>query len=45
MKYSRSPHRLQNYIHEYHLRFNRRGFLNSAFDKLIGKMFEFEPVL
>jgi transposase-like protein len=36
-------HRLQNYLDEYHFRFNRRGFLNSAFDKLVGRMAEFEP--
>ncbi len=38
------PQRLQNYLDGYHFRFNRRAFLNSAFDKLIGRMAEFEPV-
>jgi len=38
------PHRLQNYLDEYHFHFNRRGFLNSAFDKLIGRIAESQPV-
>jgi len=35
---------LQQYLDEYHLRFNRRGFMNSIFDKLISKMTEAKPV-
>ncbi|MHB1176928.1 MAG: IS1595 family transposase [Daejeonella sp.] len=37
-------HRLQNYLDEYHFRFNRRSFLNSIFDKLISRMTECKPI-
>ncbi len=37
-------HRLQQYLDEYHFRFNRRGFLKTIFDKLITKMTEAKPV-
>lgn len=37
-------HRLEKYLDEYHFRFNRRGFLNSIFDKLISRMTECKPV-
>ncbi len=37
-------HRLQNYLDEYHFRFNRRGFLNSIFDKPIIKMTIADPI-
>ena len=38
------PHRLQKYLDEYHFRFNRRGFPNSIFDKLITKLVENKPL-
>ncbi|TFF36393.1 transposase, partial [Mucilaginibacter psychrotolerans] len=37
-------HRLQQYLDEYHFRFNRRGHMNSIFDKLITRMTEAKPV-
>jgi hypothetical protein len=37
-------HRLQQYLDEYHFRFNRRGFMNSIFDKLITKMTQAQPL-
>lgn len=37
-------HRLQQYLEEYHFRFNRRRFLNSIFDKLITKMIMAKPL-
>lgn len=36
--------RLQNYLDEYHFRFNRRGFLDSIFDKLISRMTKATPI-
>ncbi|MEP7168679.1 MAG: IS1595 family transposase, partial [Bacteroidota bacterium] len=33
-----SAHRLQKYLDEYHFRFNRRGFLDSIFHKLIERV-------
>jgi transposase-like protein len=36
--------RLQNYMDEFHFRFNRRGFLGSIFDKLIGRAMDMKPV-
>jgi transposase-like protein len=36
--------RLQNYMDEFHFRFNRRGFLSSIFDKLIGRAMEMKPM-
>lgn len=37
-------HRLQNYMDEFHFRFNRRGFLGTIFDKLIGRAMLMKPV-
>lgn len=36
--------RLQNYMDEFHFRFNRRGFLGSIFDKLIGRAMDMKPI-
>lgn len=38
-----SPERLQDYLNEYHFRFNRRGFLNSIWDKLLQKAMVTKP--
>jgi transposase-like protein len=35
--------RLQQYMDEFHFRFNRRGFLSSVFDKLIGRAMLMKP--
>lgn len=37
-------HHLGKYLEEYHFRFNRRGFLNSIFDKLISRMAVCKPI-
>jgi len=39
-----AENRLQNYLDEYHFRFNRRGFLDTILDKLIGKAMALQPV-
>lgn len=36
-------HRLQNYMDEFHFRFNRRGFLGSILDKLLVRAMNLEP--
>jgi transposase-like protein/predicted nucleic-acid-binding Zn-ribbon protein len=36
--------RLQNYLDEFHFRFNRRGFLNTVLDKLIERAVALSPV-
>jgi transposase-like protein len=36
--------RLQNYLDEFHFRFNRRGFLDSILDKLITRAMDLQPV-
>jgi len=36
--------RLQQYMDEFHFRFNRRGFLNTILDKLIGKAVALKPI-
>lgn len=36
--------RLQNYMDEFHFRFNRRGFLDSILYKLIGRAMDMQPV-
>jgi transposase-like protein len=36
--------RLQQYMDEFHFRFNRRGFLNTILDKLIGRAMAMQPV-
>lgn len=35
--------RLQNYLDEFHFRFNRRGFLGTILDKLLGKAMAIQP--
>ena len=35
--------RLQNYLDEFHFRFNRRGFLGTILDKLLGKAMTIQP--
>ena len=37
-------HRLQNYLDEFHFRFNRRGFMGSILDKLLIKAVHLKPV-
>lgn len=39
-----SSHRLQNYLDEFHFRFNRRGFLGSILEKLLQKAIESNPI-
>lgn len=39
-----SAERLQNYLNEYHFRFNRRGFMDTIWHKLIVKAMNMEPV-
>jgi len=36
-------YRLQNYLDEFHFRFNRRGFLNSILDKLLERAMNMKP--
>ena len=36
-------YRLQNYLDEFHFRFNRRGFLNSILDKLLERSMNMKP--
>lgn len=38
-----SAKRLQDYLNEYHFRFNRRGFLNSIWEKLIQRALISQP--
>lgn len=38
-----SAERLQDYLNEYHFRFNRRGFLKSIWEKLISKALASKP--
>ena len=37
-------HRLQNYLDEFHFRFNRRGFTGSILEKLLVRAVELQPV-
>lgn len=39
-----SENHIQGYLDEFHFRFNRRGFLNSIFDKLLGRMVAAPPL-
>lgn len=39
-----SAHYLQQYLDEYHFRFNRRGFSDSVFDKLIQRAVVMDPI-
>lgn len=39
-----SKERLQDYLNEYHFRFNRRGFLKSICEKLIGRAMLLKPM-
>ncbi len=36
--------RLQNYLDEFHFRFNRRCYLNSILDKLIFRAVDLQPI-
>lgn len=37
-------HRLQNYLDEFHFRFNRRGFMGTILDKLLIKAVHLKPI-
>jgi len=39
-----SSKRLQNYLNEYHFRFNRRGFMDTILHNLIGKSMNMQPI-
>lgn len=39
-----SANRLQSYLNEYHFRFNRRGFIDTIWHKLIEKAMKIKPV-